>query len=389
MRILFLHEVGYFEKPIFEMHEFPEHLSARGHEVAFADYLEVPRSRKSVKFGYQVTGRVVAVAQLRHYSQVVPFSGISGRLLAALTFKFFFLKVLRDFQPDIIVTYAVPTSGLQAARLARRLDIPIVYRALDVSHKIRKTLFAPLVKHVERRLVRAVDGISANNPAMMSYLEGLGAPSEKVSVELPPLNLEHFSGKTSEATVGHKGSSDHIRLVYMGSFFYFSGLEEVIHCLVETPNTVSLLLVGGGERDGHLRRLVHDLKLDDRVYFAGFVPYLDLPEYLRSADVAINPMIPSLVSNAALPNKVLQYMALGLPVVSTRLSGLSSLFTNEVGVRIVSDPEKVVSEALRMAADPNLKELGRQNRESVAAKFDVSNCVYAFENRLLMAARRK
>ena len=40
MRILFVHEVNYRKKVIFEMHDFPELLSLAGHDVVFVDFAE-------------------------------------------------------------------------------------------------------------------------------------------------------------------------------------------------------------------------------------------------------------------------------------------------------------------------------------------------------------
>ena len=109
--------------------------------------------------------------------------------------------------------------------------------------------------------------------------------------------------------------------------------------MVDKPQ---LLLIGGGEQEVELKQLVTRLKLEDYVTFTGFVGFDELPAYLSVADVAINPMLPSLVSDSALPNKVLQYMASSLPVVSTDLKGLSSLFPSAEGLSLVSSPEEVL-----------------------------------------------
>ena len=42
MRILFIHEVNYANKVIFEMHEFPELLALRGHKISFFHFPEAP-----------------------------------------------------------------------------------------------------------------------------------------------------------------------------------------------------------------------------------------------------------------------------------------------------------------------------------------------------------
>ena len=385
MRILFLHEVGYLEKPIFEMHEFPEHLAARGHEVAFADYPETPNHQTAAQFGVAIEGRVLSGASLRLYSQTAVFPGIIGRLLAVFLFPFFFYRVLRDFKPDLVVSFAVPTSGWQAVIICKIQKLPLLFRALDVSHKIRRSAFGPLVRSAERFVYRKSTWVSCNNAALRDYCLKLGAHKDRSSVELPVLDLVHFrAGKDDRqrmrAKLGITG--DATVVAYMGSFFYFSGLDQVILQLGKMVDKPQLLLIGGGEQEVELKQLVTRLKLEDYVTFTGFVGFDELPAYLSVADVAINPMLPSLVSDSALPNKVLQYMASSLPVVSTDLKGLSSLFPSAEGLSLVSSPEEVLEKSISIAADATLSLMGKANKKLVVEAFERQKSVNAFEQLL-------
>ena len=385
MRILFVHEVGYLEKPIFEMHEFPEHLAARGHEVAFADYPETPNHQTAAQFGVAIEGRVLSGASLRMYSQTAVFPGIIGRLLAVFLFPFFFYRVLRDFKPDLVVSFAVPTSGWQAVIICKIQKLPLLFRALDVSHKIRRSAFGPLVRSAERFVYRKSTWVSCNNAALRDYCLKLGAHKDRSSVELPVLDLVHFrAGKDDRqrmrAKLGITG--DATVVAYMGSFFYFSGLDQVILQLGKMVDKPQLLLIGGGEQEVELKQLVTRLKLEDYVTFTGFVGFDELPAYLSVADVAINPMLPSLVSDSALPNKVLQYMASSLPVVSTDLKGLSSLFPSAEGLSLVSSPEEVLEKSISIAADATLSLMGKANKKLVDETFEKEKSVTAFEQLL-------
>ena len=390
MRILFLHEVGYLEKPIFEMHEFPEHLAARGHEVAFADYPETINHQTTSGFGVVIQGRVLSGASLRLYSQTAVFPGIIGRLLAVFLFPFFFYRVLRDFKPDLVVSFAVPTSGWQAAIICKIKKLPLLFRALDISHKIRRSAFGPLVRSAERFVYRNSTWVSCNNAALRDYCLKLGAHKDRSSEDLPPLDLAHFRAGNEErqrmrAELGIAGDSTVI--VYMGSFFYFSGLDRVIEQLSKVADKPQLVLIGGGEQNVELRNLVNTLKLEDYVTFTGFVGFDELPAYLSVADVAINPMLPSLVADSALPNKVLQYMASSLPVVSTNLKGLSSLFPSADGLSLVSSPEEVLQKSIWVAANANLSLMGRANKKLVDETFEMDKSINGFEQLLTQVWR--
>ena len=390
MRILFVHEVGYLEKPIFEMHEFPEYLAARGNEVFFVDFPEIPVKPRTRKLQTENKSRLTNSHGISLFHQNTWPRGLIGRLVAVLLFPYFFSRVLDRVRPDVVVSFSVPTSGWQALRLSRRRGIPYVFRALDVSHKIRKSPFTYFILAAERYIYRHSDWVSCNNSAMRRYCLQNGASRQKSSVNLPPLDLSHFdmSNAASESVRKKLGlSSDRPILLYMGSFFYFSGLTEVITSMAELEAKPLLVLIGGGEQDSELKDLVKKLNLGEHVIFTGFVTYDDLPEYLRIGTVAINPMKPSLVSNAALPNKVIQYMAAGLPVVCTRLDGVESLFTNEQGLKFVESPEEIVGESLSFITANDPVKLGELNKQAVSTKFGLEKSISGFEGLLLSLVR--
>ena len=394
MRILFLHEVNYLEKPIFEMHEFPEHLAGLGHEVAF---LQFPEGRsfdqvKALGWKNKISGRVLTDQALTLYTPQNASGTLLGRLKTALTFKQSFTAVVEDFKPDVVVCFSVPTSGWQSLQVSKKLGIPFVFRALDVSHKIRKSPFSGLIKMAERYIYKHSDQVSANNPAMAAYCETMGAKALTTSVELPPLDLAHFAnGASKRVQVRLKlGIPEESKVIlYMGSFFYFSGLPELVDEFAKSNSeNTYLVLVGGGEQDQELRNQVVKLGLSSKVVFTGFIGFEELPGYLAAADVAVNPMLSSLVSNAAFPNKVIQYLATGLAVATTRLKGLELTFGSVPGMRYAETPEQVMQQALSLTSDKDAAQLGRANQVLVAGKFSRDESVKAFEDRLREVVRQ-
>jgi glycosyltransferase involved in cell wall biosynthesis len=389
MRILFLHEVNYLEKPIFEMHEFPEYLALRGHQVAFVHFPEGWEKHRTQEQGFRSTtsGRAAKEASLILYTPQSAAGSFLGRVKTALSFRSTFRKVLNDFRPEVVVSFSVPTSGWQALIESRRVGIPFVFRALDVSHKIRKGVFSFLVYLAEKFVYRNSTRVSANNPAMADYCQSLGARSERVTVELPPLDLDHFAeAKSFRSDYRAKlGLSENDKVItYMGSFFYFSGLPELLGEFAKAKQVgTKLLLIGGGEQESDLRRLSELLGLTCSVIFTGFVSFDELPKYLAVADVAVNSMHRTLVSNAAFPSKVIQYMASGLPVVSTDLAGLRKTFGETRGLRLVPTPQQVIGEAMALIENSNLEEIGRRNQSEVAKIFSKEGAVATFEEQLL------
>jgi glycosyltransferase involved in cell wall biosynthesis len=251
---------------------------------------------------------------------------------------------------------------------------------------IRKSVFSSLILMAEKFIYRHATVVSANNPAMAEYCRSKGSDAQRTFVDLPPIDLSHFAeGSSKREQVRSKLgiANDSKVILYMGSFFYFSGLPRLIDEFATARGSDHLLvLVGGGEQDEELRSQVARLGLEDRVLFTGFIGFDELPGHLAAADVAVNPMQASLVSNAAFPNKVIQYLATGLAVATTRLKGLELTFGEVAGIRYSEKPETVMRDALELASSKELAALGKGNQALVAEKFSKVEAVKSFEKRL-------
>ena len=392
LRILFIHEVNYLRKPIFEMHEFPEYLAANGHDVYFLHFPEMASSKVRSSQGWRTTipGRALPDTNLTLLTPQVLTSGLIGRLLAAAMGHSIVKRAIRDSSPDVIVTLAVPTFGWQAVRVAKSSGIPIVYRALDVSHLIRGGIFGPLVKKAEALVAGRASYVSANNEAMADYISELGSRNAGIEVHFPPMALEKYRAGDRRRGRGLIGvrDSDQVAL-YMGSFFYFSGLVEVVQEFARLSSSpdVKLVLVGGGELNAELRGLVESLQLDDQVIFTGFVGFDDLPDYLAAADVLINAMKKSLVTDTALPNKIIQYLAASRPVVSTNLKGVTLTFRGYSGLYLVDTPENCIAKALDLLGHDRRRDFDT-NHQLLDEVFG-PNAVVSFESFLESAAVSK
>lgn len=396
MKILFIHEVSYRKKVIFEMHEFPELLALRGHEISFLDFDEGRRFWKkaqSPRFE-KVKGRVHEGAAI---NLARPFQfGIPGldRILAILTVYPVLRKLLRKNSFHAVVLYAVPTYGLQTLWLAKKFKVPVVFRALDVSHRIRSSLLSPAIKLVEKHIYKEVGLLSANNPAMAEYCRGLGERTKATMVHYPPLDLSHFQqGELEQGLRLSLGLKAEDRVItYMGSFFYFSGLKDALLEFASAAaknQRLKLLLIGGGEQEGELRKLVQRLGIQDQTVFTGFVSYKDLPRYLKIANVAVSTLQATLVANVAFPNKVLQYMAAGLPIVSTSLQGLRQTFGDNSGIVWAEDAKAVMKAAIQLVnkTDTELDRVSQIQLAAVSKIFGVELAVDKFEESLINVSR--
>ena len=173
--------------------------------------------------------------------------------------------------------------------------------------------------------------------ALRDYCIEYGADSERISVDYAGLDFERFHpGEKDPSMLARYGLSPDDKIVlFMGTFYRFAGLDWFIEEFADhlrTHSDVKLMLVGGGEYDSELRVLVDRLDLESSVIFTGFVEYGELADHLRLADVGITPFQPKLATDCALVTKVIQYVASGIPTVSTPLAGTMGLLAEGEGV---------------------------------------------------------
>ena len=85
------------------------------------------------------------------------------------------------------------------------------------------------------------------------------------------------------------------------------------------------------------KSLARQLGLDNFVWFTGFIPDDDMIRYLSTADICLDPNPSSPLNDVSTWIKVMEYMALGKPVVSFRSQRNQSLGRR---CRLVCDAER-------------------------------------------------
>lgn len=152
-------------------------------------------------------------------------------------------------------------------------------------------------------------------------------------------------------------------------FFAVKGIRYLIEAfpavLRERPDA-RLLLVGRGPEDEALRSLAASLGISDQVTFAGF--QRDAAAYAGSFDVAV---VPSLEEGFGLV--AVEAMALGVPVVASRVDGLAEVITDERSGLLVppADPAAIAAAVLRVLGDPELRRRLADGGRAESTRFEL------------------
>ena len=187
----------------------------------------------------------------------------------------------------------------------------------------RKDLFYRLMLLVERLTFRTADvSIATNHSYRRIALERGGMAPERVFVVRSGPSLERL--KVVPPTPGLKKGRQFL-VGYVGVMGRQEGIDYLLqaarHIVFDLKRTdVQFGLVGGGTSLEEMKALAKELGVADYVTFTGRVPDAELLAMLNTADVCVNPDIATEMNDISTMNKIMEYMALGKPIVQFDLA---------------------------------------------------------------------
>ena len=132
-----------------------------------------------------------------------------------------------------------------------------------------------------------------------------------------------------------------------------------------------------------LKSLHRALKLESAVHFVGSVPFDDVMDYYRKADIFVLPCtLAKDGSRDIIPNSVLEAMAMHLPVVSTLVTGLPEMVDHgQTGFLVPpGDVDALVLAIQKLALSPELRAaFGATGRKKVEHRFDSAKNVAGYQ----------
>jgi glycosyltransferase involved in cell wall biosynthesis len=184
-----------------------------------------------------------------------------------------------------------------------------------------------LVAWQERLSCRFADHVITVTELWRRTLIERGVPAAKVSVVMNVADEEVFR---RDAVAPSPQSNGHFRLFYHGTQVQRYGIDLILRAVDQLRAQIpELLLTVHGRGDYHavLRQLADELNLEGWVQFnTDYVPLPDLPKLICAADVAVVPYRRDIFTDGILPTKLMEYVALGVPVIAARTPAIEAYF---------------------------------------------------------------
>lgn len=191
-----------------------------------------------------------------------------------------------------------------------------------------------------------------------------GIPEDRIVVIYNGVDTERFHPRhkrhREEIRSHYAISSEDTLLLFASHNFRLKGLRYLIQALslVKERNVNIKLLVVGRDKAGPYRRLAKKVGCADDILFAGGVK--DLERYYASADMLVHPTFYDPCSLV-----VLEALASGLPVITTRLNGAEGIIEDGLEGFVIDDPRNIetLAKAIVHLSDP-----ARLKKASVSAR---------------------
>lgn len=367
MRILFTQDTDWIKRNPGQQHHLAERLVLRGHEIRVIDYEILWREENdneliSKKKTFQKVSKIFNDSNVTVIRPRILKIPVLDYFSMIFTYNNEIKNQIKEFKPDIIVSQSILSNYL-AVRLSKKYNIPIVYQMNDVnSTLIPFEPLQPIGRIMESKILKNVDETVVINELLKEYAINNGANSENIHVIRAGIDLDRYNpnidGEKIRKQYGIKPEDKVI--FFMGWLYHFSGLKEVSTELAkrkEEFKDVKFLIVGDGDAFNDLEAIIKKYQVQDMIILTGKQPFDKIPEFISAADVCILPAYLNEIMKNIVPIKLYEYMAMGKPVITTKLPGVMKEFGSDNGIIYVDKPEDVI-EAFKL----NLTENGKKAR---------------------------
>lgn len=321
MRIVYHHRTRATDAQKVHITEILNAFRALGHSAEVVSLVETENGRQEAAEEAKQAGWQKLVRR-------IPFAYELAQLgYNAVGLPLLLSRLIRN-RPDFIYErYAL--FNFTGVLLAKLLRIPLVLEvnspfALEQGRDgdIRAVRFAAWT---ERVICNSASSVIVVTGPLRQIMMGNGVLSGKLVVMTNGVNLARFSQRDDGHNLRQRlGLGNRTVIGFVGWFRNWHGLDrlvEAFHLARLAEKGAALLLIGDGPAADDLRRQIDSLGLHDDVFLTGAVPHEEVPPYLDLIDIAVQPA----ANEYCCPMKIIEYMALGKPVVAPRQENIQEI----------------------------------------------------------------
>lgn len=250
---------------------------------------------------------------------------------------------------DVVHVHNPPDFLPIAALVPRLRGAKVIFDVHDLSPLMfqerfeGRRLLLSLIHRLERLACRFADGVVTVHEPYREELAAHGVDPGKVTVVMNTPDEELIEAARHRAAVRPREGQGW-RAIYHGTITEWYGLPTLIRGAAlarERIPDLRLAIIGEGDDLDRAHAAADELGLRDRVSFSDrYLPIREVLDLAAASDCGVIPNLPSALNDLTLSSKLLEYVALGIPVVAARLRTLAHHFADgEVTFYDPADPQ--------------------------------------------------
>ena len=241
-----------------------------------------------------------------------------------------------------------------------------IYHAVDAIHE-QPYMNKDLIKSEERKLCSLVDQVFVTSPKIELDLKSY---SNRLKYYSNVCDFKHFYNAlniSAECIPADLSKIRSPRIGFIGAISSYKLDFKLIEDLAFNYPTWNFVFIGP-TAEGEKKTNISFLEKISNIYFLGHRPYSQLPRYCAGLDVGLLPLQINPYTKSMFPMKFFEYLAAGLPVVSSSLPSLLS-FKNQA---LLCEPDvEVFANAIQLALSK--KDINLDDRLALARKYTYHN----------------
>jgi glycosyltransferase involved in cell wall biosynthesis len=259
---------------------------------------------------------------------------------------------------DVVQVHNPPDFLIVAAAVPRLLGSRIIFDVHDPSPEMFAMRFPGRVgtgagfvlRRLERLATVLADAVVTVHEPYRRELIARGVPAAKVAVVMNSVDERLLPPPKRRPTTP-------LRVVYHGTVTPPYGVGLLVDAaarLVAELRDLQVEILGEGDSVPELRERVWRLGISDHVAIDGtLIAHRKALERVNGATVGVVPNLPTPLSQFALSSKLLEYVALGVPVICADLPTIREYFSSdEIQYFEPGNPDALADAVLRIAQNP-------------------------------------
>ena len=285
-----------------------------------------------------------------HLAEYLAFAGIAAIRLAREHGRRRYRLVQVATLPDFLAFAAAPLklSGVPLL-LDLHEDMPEFFRD-RFAHRALQPLL-PAVAGAAKASAWVADEIITVHEPLRELSIARGVPPDKISVVMNSADTELFdAGRYPRRPFMEDGE---LRLIHHSNLQRIYGLGVLVEAVARIGPELPIRadIYGDGPYRPQLEAVVARTGTGDRVHLNGPVPIDELPALIAAADVGVIPSLPEPYMQYSLSTKLLEYAAMGIPIVASDLGTIRAHFTADAIAYVPGGDVDALAAGLRSLAD--------------------------------------